>query len=86
MMNQPIGDFPLTVSGQTATIGQVTTSSYTWPYGDHQINWGFPTSYSCNDKGRAAITIVKKLQEKKLIELKTAKQAIEAIDAVLESL
>ena len=86
MMSQRTGDLLASVSGQTATVGYCTTTAYTYPYDNCTINWVYPINYSCSDKGRAAINIIKKFQEKKIVELKTAKQVIDAIDAVMECL
>ena len=74
------------ISAGTTTNAVNTTSCLgyctQWPSG-----YGMSLSYPVYiDKGRQAFEVVKKLTEANLLELRTAKQFIDAMDVVLKSL
>ena len=83
-----------TVTNTGIAVGNATTTTVAcnttgcWDYWQQ-----YPTPYYLNmsypvyvDKGRQAFEVVKKLTEAKLLELRTAKQFMDAMDVVLKSL
>lgn len=71
----------------TSTIGTANTTGC-WDYWtQYPSGYGMSLSYPVYiDKGRQAFAVVKKLTEAKLLELRTAKQFMDAMDVVLKSL
>lgn len=87
---------PINTSNWTVTAGASGATTTTDCFTYWQTGTSYPLSWSLNnypiyyplyiDKGKQAYEVVKKLVEVKLLALKTAKQFMDAMDAVLKAL